>query len=322
MNKTKLYLFLLLCCGSIAGAQNLIPNPSFEYYSSCPVGPRSGAAGLVICNDWVSANWSPDYYNACDTGGSVCVPANLMGYQPAQDGSAYIGMFAYNLLGTGDYSEYIMAQLTAPLEKDTPYVVTIHVSLADSSMYAVDDLAVLFDTYGQPAQSPFENLAASPTLAFTSLGVISDTANWTTLTKIYIPDSAYTYFIFGDFGNQYEVDTIRRPGHTRQAAYYYVDNISVQKVSYTGVPQVAAAVNDCLVYPNPFTETTTLTFNNPSAASASLSIYNMQGQLMRSIEDITGNQVTVERDGLAAGMYFYRLQSDKGVIGQGKMTVK
>ena len=93
-------------------------------------------------------------------------------------------------------------------------------------------------------------------------------------------------------------------------------------MSYTGVPQVAAAVNNCLVYPNPFTERTTFTFNNPSSAPASLSIYNMQGRLVRNIDNITGNQVTLEREGLASGMYFYRLQSDKGMLGQGKITVR
>ena len=155
MDKMKLYIFLLLCCcGGIADAQNLIPNPSFEYYTYCPIGPFGGSAGTFGCNDWVTANWSPDYYNICDTTHVVGVPANLMGYQAPQDGNAYVGMFAYNAIGGGDYDEYIMVQLSAPLEKDTPYIVTIHVSLADSSMYAVDDLAVLFDTYGQPAQSP------------------------------------------------------------------------------------------------------------------------------------------------------------------------
>jgi hypothetical protein len=77
-----------------------------------------------------------------------------------------------------------------------------------------------------------------------------------------------------------------------------------------------------LLSPNPFTTTTTLTlqgtYHNPS-----LFIYNLLGQEVRSIPIGTNTQLTINRERLASGMYFYKLiDENKEVIGIGKMVVE
>jgi hypothetical protein len=77
-----------------------------------------------------------------------------------------------------------------------------------------------------------------------------------------------------------------------------------------------------LLSPNPFTTTTTLTlqgtYHNPS-----LFIYNLLGQEIKSINAGTNTQVTITKDGLASGMYFYKLiDENKEVIGIGKMVIE
>ena len=50
---------MLLCSYALACGQNLVRNPSFENYSSCPI----GWAQLANANYWTPMIHTPDYYN-------------------------------------------------------------------------------------------------------------------------------------------------------------------------------------------------------------------------------------------------------------------
>ena len=72
-------------------------------------------------------------------------------------------------------------------------------------------------------------------------------------------------------------------------------------------------------YPNPFNPTTNIAFALPVDSKVSLKIYNVAGQLVRTVVNQTmpaGNH-TVTWDGtnssgdkVASGIYFYRLNAD------------
>jgi uncharacterized delta-60 repeat protein len=67
------------------------------------------------------------------------------------------------------------------------------------------------------------------------------------------------------------------------------------------------------VYPNPFSQQTTLKAFN-LLKSASLTICNSQGQLVKEINNITGQTITIMRDNLPSGLYFIKLTEDDKVI--------
>lgn len=67
------------------------------------------------------------------------------------------------------------------------------------------------------------------------------------------------------------------------------------------------------VYPNPFSQQTTLKAFN-LLKSASLTICNSQGQLVKEINNITGQTITIMRDNLPSGLYFVKLTEDNKVI--------
>ncbi|MFI5203331.1 MAG: T9SS type A sorting domain-containing protein, partial [Flavobacteriales bacterium] len=89
----------------------------------------------------------------------------------------------------------------------------------------------------------------------------------------------------------------------------------------TGENKVQDVSNHVLVYPNPLIDKTTIEFNNPGNEIYTLALFNNQGQHVRTITHITGERAEIERENLAGGLYFYRLQSDKRVI-TGKLMVK
>src|SRR6185503_219273 len=70
--------------------QNLVQNPSFEQYTSCP----TGNSGIYLATPWnvpPGSGTTPDYMNSCSTGGigcnSVGVPDNFLGSAPAANGN-------------------------------------------------------------------------------------------------------------------------------------------------------------------------------------------------------------------------------------------
>src|SRR5690242_11927178 len=89
-------------------AQNLVPNSSFEIYSSCPT--NEGQVDRAI--PWFNPTGNnPDYCNACYVGPSpvpVDVPDNFFGHQFARTGVAYMDIAVYS---TGNSREYIEVKL-------------------------------------------------------------------------------------------------------------------------------------------------------------------------------------------------------------------
>ena len=75
------------------------------------------------------------------------------------------------------------------------------------------------------------------------------------------------------------------------------------------------------VSPNPFTNSTTLKFQNPNNKSHTLTLYNIQGRLIRSIPDITSGEVVIVRGELPSGLYFFELRSEGVIRGKGKLVV-
>ena len=76
------------------------------------------------------------------------------------------------------------------------------------------------------------------------------------------------------------------------------------------------------VYPNPFTDFSTLEFNNPGHNNHTLTIYDLQGQLVRTIPHITTNKVIIKRKDLARGHYFFQLHTDREVRGIGRLVIE
>lgn len=78
-------------------------------------------------------------------------------------------------------------------------------------------------------------------------------------------------------------------------------------------------------YPNPFNPATSISFQLPENAEVELSIYNVQGQLVRTLvngsvnagqHSFTWNAVDMNGQAVAGGVYIYKLQA----IGESKVT--
>lgn len=76
---------------------------------------------------------------------------------------------------------------------------------------------------------------------------------------------------------------------------------------------IPAGYNLAQNYPNPFNATTTIAFQIPTASDVTLEIYNMLGQLQRTLVDdhLSAGDYTISVDaaGWSNGIYIYRLKA-------------
>ena len=74
------------------------------------------------------------------------------------------------------------------------------------------------------------------------------------------------------------------------------------------------------VYPNPFSTSTNIT-TTTSLKNANLVIYDIFGQIIRCKKNISGHQITIERDNLSSGLYFVQLTEDNKIIATEKLVI-
>ena len=79
--------------------------------------------------------------------------------------------------------------------------------------------------------------------------------------------------------------------------------------------------DDIKIYPNPFSTSTTIEFENENNEKHILVIYNSTGALVRKIENIVKGSVIIERENLKSGLYFFQLMNNHKRIGEGKLIL-
>jgi len=77
---------------------------------------------------------------------------------------------------------------------------------------------------------------------------------------------------------------------------------------------------DVFIFPNPFSSTTTVQTDNVFK-DATLIVYNLHGQQVKQIKNISGQTVTLHRDNLPMGLYFIHLTQDNKTITTDKLII-
>ncbi len=247
------FIGTLILFFSTLPAQNLVLNPSFESFSSCPIGPSefSNATNwddplINVVTDTCSTS---DLFNTCSPLGSfgVGVPGNILGNEAARTGNGYAGiimnervaLFGCTSFFGSNWREYVHGQLSAPLTAGQTYCVTFYASLADNVKYATDDFGVFFSN-GPIAISCAVNgngpLPFSPQLTWTG-GDITNTSGWTELQWSYTATGGEQFITIGNFLDDAAASFSCANGSAfNPYAYYYIDDVSVEPGSCGVLP--------------------------------------------------------------------------------------
>lgn len=233
---------------------NLVSNGSFEIASDCP--SENGQIGLA--NIWYSpTSGTPDYFSSCAPDADFSVPANYIGYQEAETGSAYAGLFAYDG-NINNLREYISTSLLTELEAGQQYCLSFKVSLGEESDYAVGSLGAYLTTDSIGFNQPVV-IAGNPQVSYESVVALGDQVGWQEITGTFTATEDYRFLTIGNFND--DLDSFVLPvgdADPDGKAFYYVDDITLVQIEleFSGtldvcegdVATVVASSNFCEYY--------------------------------------------------------------------------
>lgn len=81
-------------------------------------------------------------------------------------------------------------------------------------------------------------------------------------------------------------------------------------------------ISSCKIYPNPFHDYSTITFENSKKENCTLKLYNSFGQLVRSYNDINADKIVIKRQNLTSGLYYFRLGTGKQTLTKGNLLIE
>jgi hypothetical protein len=97
----------------------------------------------------------------------------------------------------------------------------------------------------------------------------------------------------------------------------YINVISPAQI---GIQEIKNNLHFSL-FPNPFSSSATLMLSAP-VLNAKLSIYDMIGKEVKRIENLNGKEIIIQKENLKTGMYFFKIEDNKGFVGNGKFVVE
>ena len=107
-------------------------------------------------------------------------------------------------------------------------------------------------------------------------------------------------------------------GVTQDTAVGYVWN-SCSTIAST---RDISTIQGLRVYPNPFSHSTVIEFENTSGAVHHLVITDITGKVVRLENNIRDNRIEISREGMPAGMYFATLRNNRGERTTQKLIVQ
>ncbi len=131
------------------------------------------------------------------------------------------------------------------------------------------------------------------------------------------PGSSGSSLFYTDNYDYYALGVLNFGGNIR----HYLINQNVFYQFKNIIENHAVYVNDqidetypLMVYPNPAADRVTVEFYNPGNQRLTLAVYDMQGRMVRQIQNITGERFYLYRDGLPSGFYIVRLHDNTRVF--------
>ena len=292
--KTKL-LTLLMIIGYGLTAQTLT-NPNFENWTTQDCGVPSPTGWWSY---YCTANQTTDAFQgtyaskiqgfmSCGT-----LPGMMInGKEPA----------SYNLMDAG-------TPFTTKPNTFSGYYKFTNVSSGDSA-----EVTVILKKYNTILMRQ-DTVAYGITTLAASQNYTLFTVNIKDMAPGIMPDSIITIF---NSSKYFMVDTT-----TGTLPILYVDRIIVpETVESTGIEENNTTLLESSIYPNPFTEKTTITIKGDISKfeNLSITIFDELGKQVKTIKNIT-TTIDINRDDLSTGNYFYQVSNNKTVISKGKIII-
>lgn len=198
----------------------------------------------------------------------------------------------------------------------------------DQTVYDVLGYWLWADTTGTGTPDAF-NDAKAVEIGFVPVqGFFKDTTvYWQLESDLFLPWAHWTTYFAYKIVARPDVATTDAPPVAQQTFYFSQNSDPVDvyqiMVGIGDTVNAPVAYHTCMVYPNPFGETTMLTFTLPEMASVKIKLYNAVGQLETTVCDGVRksgvHHVSISGDALSAGVYYYYVETAE-IIHTGRLV--
>jgi len=240
----------------------------------------------------------------------VSIPSNFLGYQfPMSNGNGYTGLFA-SYVYSETYREYIQAQLNTILTAGQKYYVSFYVSLADSSVFATDDLGAYFSATA-PVSGTYDSLTCIPQISNPQGQFLTNKTIWKKISGSFTAVGNEQYITIGNFKGDLTTDTLRLlPDNVGQpdynSSYYYIDEFRVSPDSVdiidppVGVKDLMSSQRTVRITPNPVKDHMFIEGVEPSSIEL-IEIVDWIGKVVWKQEKFSSNRIDLPV--LPSGIY-------------------
>ena len=219
---------VLIGATNISIGQNLVENGSFEEVTKKP----KNEGEIFLAPPWVAGTKAqPDLYSSSAKNDMIRVPDNAYGDEEPKEGDNYAGILVYSDREK-EARSYLTARLKYPMLAGEHYCVKFHISFADLSKYASNNIGCLIskDSIGSETELI---LKYTPQIINSTNRIFEKQWSWEDICRIYVAEGGEQYITIGNFAPQASVLTKpvkRPPGYTTtqfRDGYYYIDDVSV-----------------------------------------------------------------------------------------------
>ena len=145
-------------------------------------------------------------------------------------------------------------------------------------------------------------------------------------------DSGYVQFFNFDVNFKTEF----YPNNTPVSAYFHIYDsdwpgdsivncylpITLMLENFTTSIENQAITDNHTLFPNPMTNSAILQFDNVLQENCIFMLYNSNGDLVQSRQNITSSEIEIEKQNLNSGLYFFSLAKERQIIFSGKLVVQ
>ena len=239
MSRYRMPIFFVfaLFFSLIGKAQNLVPNPSFENFTSCP-----GGGAFYKVSPWCGLSGGEDSYHVCFNTiggpGGTGVPYGAQGFQYPRTGDGLGSIEIIRIgVGTQDHREYIQVPLLTALKAGKIYCSTMYLNLYNESKYTTDKVGMYFSTIpfacnqAMPTPQVIPPLNVIPQIANSPGNFITDTLNWTEVSGTFTSTGNEQYLTIGNFADDAATNTVVvNPSSLYTVTYFLIDDVSLEEI--------------------------------------------------------------------------------------------
>jgi hypothetical protein len=289
--KKILTLFLLLTHGICCG-QNLITNPDFELFTSCP----TTLGQVSLANSWFDVVINADYYN-CGLSTSPYISNST-----AYSGTGFMGFASYG--DANGSAEAIGQYLSQPLLSGHSYTATFVAKKTTNGIFSsiCGGIALYGFKNTTPPATGSIHTSQLPNAILLGIGDTVSNSNWQTFSINFIPSDTINEIVF----------TVEPSPNCQECVF--IDNIYLQ-IAQPNSALESNNDNRLNVFPNPFISNLNIQIND--SETAEIILYNLSSK--KILQQTITNTTTINTEKIVKGIYFYELRSRNGDIKIGKI---